>query len=180
MMNIFKNKKAFTVAEMLVVIFIIGLTASITLVNFRKGERSGGFLLTTEQLASDLRKIQTRTIAGLINQTTTLTGGYGFYITNSQPQQYILFNDDGDLIFDAETDNVLETIVLPIGVTFIDFPSDEVTVIFKPPKPTIYSAGDKLLTTISLYLVDSAVSGKKGLVTLNGLTGRITAELVNN
>lgn len=181
MKKVLKNKNGFTLLEMLVVIFIIVLTASVTVANFRMGERTTGFLMTTEQLASDLRKVQTRTIAGVVNDNLNLTGGYGLYISKDNLDQYILFGDDGDLIYNPAIDETLLTIALPINTSFADLGVDveSVTVIFQPPAPTIYVDGVESKTTTTFTLLNSMVDNKKGEVSLNGLTGRITAELVN-
>jgi prepilin-type N-terminal cleavage/methylation domain-containing protein len=182
MKKFLNNKKGFTLVEMLVVIFIIVLTASVTVANFRKGERATGFLMTTEQLASDLRKVQTRTIAGVVNDKLNLTGGYGLYISKDDLDQYTLFGDDGDFIYNPASDETLLTIDLPINVSFADLgvDVDSVTIIFQPPASTVYVDGLESKTTTTLTLLNSMVDNKKGEVTLNGLTGRITAELVNN
>jgi len=180
MRKFLKSKNGFTLAEMLVVIFIVVLTASVTVSNFRKGERATGFLMTTEALASDLRKVQTRTIAGIVNDNLLLSGGYGLYVANDNLKQYILFGDDGDLLYDPATDETLLTVVLPINTSFVDLGAESLTIVFQPPATKVYVDGVESKTTTTLFLLNSLVGDKKGAVSLNGLTGRITAELLNN
>ena len=175
-MLIVKHKQGFTLMELLTVIGIFIFLATIAVVNFRIGERNSQFLLATEQLASDLRKIQTLSLTGTVEGEVIAGGGFGAYFENSAAGEYLIFRDDGDLAYGA-SDTILETIVLPETITLGTLTANPLTVIFKPPKPTVYINGAQAINSVEIQLVSSRIEDKYGSVNLNRITGRITAEL---
>ena len=171
-----KSKQGFTLTELLTVIGIFVFLATIVVVNFRIGERNSQFLLATEQVASDLRKMQTLALTGTVEGEVIASGGFGAYFDGSSADEYLLFRDDGDLSYGA-SDAILETIALPETITLGSFTANPLTVIFKPPKPTVYINGAQAINAVEIQLESSRIEDKYGSVNLNRITGRITAEL---
>lgn len=163
--------------EMLIVIGIFGIMSAMVLINFRQGEHSTNFLLATEEVAANIRKAQTQTLTGTINEEILGSGGFGLYFDLTQPGQYLMFRDDGDQTYEVGIDTILETVNLPLNIALSNLTTDPLTVIFKPPKPTIYLNGDQLLSEVDIYLTSVKVTDKSGHINLNRVTGRVTAEL---
>lgn len=173
------NQRGFTFAEIMVVIFIFVLMAALVLASFRTGERNSQFLLVIEQAASDIRKMQTQSLTGIIEEQIVASGGFGAYFDLSQPDRYVLFRDDGDQIYNVSGgDVVLETVFFPESISLNNLTATPLTIVFKPPKPSIYVNGGQVLNEIAITLADSFIDDKFGSVTVNRITGRVTAELI--
>ena len=177
MKKLFKSN-GFTVAEIMTVLFIFLAMTALVLASFRRGEQRSQFLLITEQIASDMRKMQTQSLTGIIEEEIVASGGFGIYFDTANDDQYLLFRDDGDEDYTvADTD--LETVLLPANFTLSDLLLDPLTIVFKPPKPTIYINGAQAVNEVEIKLFSDKVSDKYGSVMLNRITGRIIAELKN-
>lgn len=177
--NILKNNHGFTLIELLVVIAIIGIMAGVVMVNFRQGSRVQELRLAAEQLASNLREMQTKSLTGSTEAEITAPGGFGVNLTIASADSYIQFRDDANNIYESGIDAIVETIVLPYGIQLSSLTADPLSIVFTPPKPTIYINGDIQPAVVTIQLTSSLVDGKIGQVTLNRITGRITAELQN-
>ncbi|MFA6553001.1 MAG: prepilin-type N-terminal cleavage/methylation domain-containing protein [Patescibacteria group bacterium] len=132
-MNIsIRHQKGFTLAELLVVMAIIGLMSTLVLVNFQSGRRATDLKGASTRLLQDIRLAQSYTIAGnsfnycqpgsanpyilcqlytecggsppnpLACKNTTPTNGYGIYIGNQDTYQ---------IFGDTKPDGILETSV---------------------------------------------------------------------
>ena len=172
------KKNGFTLAEILTVVFVFLIITTLVLANFRKGEQTSQFLLATEQLASDIRKMQTQALTGIIEEEIVASGGFGLYFDTAEADYYLLFRDDGDQDYDGE-DTILETVFLPNGITLGSLTEDPLAVIFQPPKPTVYINGVQSTNSVEIQLASGKVADKYGSVTLNRITGRVTAQLNN-
>lgn len=89
-----KNKGGFTVVEMLVVVAIILLLSGLMFTNYRSAQSETALQLSSQQLASDLRRAQNMALSTAItSQGIVSKGGYGLYFdTNSDSAtKYILF-----------------------------------------------------------------------------------------
>ncbi len=173
------NQAGFTMAEIIVVIFIFITITTLVLASFRRGEQRAQFLLVTEQIASDIRGMQIQTLTGIIEEEIVATGGHGLYFDTDQNSQYILFRDNGDEVYDVGAgDVILETVQFPENFSLSSLTTNPLTIVFKPPKPTIYINGEQSITQIQITLLSDKVDDKNGSVTINRVTGRVTAELV--
>ena len=178
-----KNKEGlsplggFTIVEMLVIAGIFVIVAGMVLVNFKKGENSTQFLLATEEVASNIRKTQTQTLTGSIEQEIVASGGFGLYFNLGQPDQYLTFRDNGDQLYQSGNDAVMASTTLPANITISALSNNPLTIVFKPPKPTIYLNGGLLDNSGDIYLTSQQINDKRGHININRITGRITAEL---
>lgn len=171
------GRRGFTLAEMMVTLVIFGTIFTMALVNFRRGERLEAFRLAADQLAANIRLIQTQALTG-ISEDEALAQAYGLYFDLAENGQYILFKDEGDHLYGAG-DQAVETIVLPEEITLSALTADPLTIVFAPPKPTIYINGDVVLATAQISLERAYFAGKIGRVTVNRLTGQVSARLLN-
>ena len=172
-----KNKQGFTLAEMMVTLVIFGLIFTLALVNFRRGERLEAFRLTAEQVAGNLRLAQTQALTG-ISEDEALAQAYGIYFSLNEAGQYILFKDQGDRLYGIG-DQVVATVILSEEITLSGLTSDPLTIVFEPPKPAIYINGDIALAAVQINLARAYFPDKVGRITLNRLTGQVSARLLN-
>lgn len=161
----------------MVMIAVFVLILSVSLVNFRRGEKLESFRLAADQVAANIRLAQTSALTG-ISEDENLAQAYGIYFSLNQAGQYILFKDQGDRLY-GEGDQAVETVILPEEVTLSGLTSDPLTIVFEPPKPTIYINGDIALAAVQINLARAYFPDKIGRITLNRLTGQVSARLLN-
>ncbi len=121
--------KGFSVMEILVVVFIIGLISVLVLVNFRTGRERNLLNTTVQRLSADLHRAQNLALSGSQQGL-----GYGVHVTTPGNSQYIIFyNTDSSLVYHATAPAsvTIDTVTLS-GIT-ISAGSD---VYFVPPDPT--------------------------------------------
>ena len=177
-------KRGFTFVEMMVVIGIFFVVFVMALGNFRSNEWRSRFTLATENIASDLRRMQNQTLTGLSSDEIEPTGGYGIYLDLTNPTEYILFRDDGDETYEALVDTVLETVELPDFLSLNDLQLDtnttnQLSIVFKPPRSEVYF-NDALANEAQIFLSHSEVSAQVGRVTINKYRGKINSAVVSN
>ena len=171
------SKKGFTIIELMVIAGIFVIVAGMVFANFRRGENSSTFLLATEEVASNIRKTQTQTLTGSIEQEIVASGGFGVYFNLNQPNQYLIFRDDGNQIYENGVDTLIASTTLPANIVISALSNNPLTIIFKPPKPTVYLNGGLVANSGDVYLTSDRIESKRGHVTINRITGRITSEL---
>lgn len=172
-----KNKRGFTVVEILVIAGIFVIVAGMVFANFRQGENSTAFLLATEEVASNIRKTQTQTLTGSIQEEIVASGGFGLYFDTGAADQYIIFRDDGNQVYESGNDTIIETMILPTNITIASLSNDPLIIVFKPPKPTVYLNGGIVDNSADIYLTSERIDDKQGHININRITGRITSEL---
>jgi len=185
--NIQKNylgqQAGFSLAELLVVMFIISLLSSMVLANHRAGQRQYALFQATQQLVSDLRKAQNMAMSGVgIGEVEGEPGKYycGYGIENNytaRPTSYRFFLDKSpncltsNNIYDSN-DVLLETVNLPNRIKIkVTTPSPPLDVLFRPPDPTTYiknNQGVGISGTITLE-IEGTSSTKTITVTTAGL-----------
>lgn len=178
--NYFCRQAAFTLTELLVVMFIISLLSSIVLANYRGGQKKYALFQATQQLVSDLRKAQNMAMSGVdIGEVVGEPGkyycGYGIQINYSaRPTSYYFYIDKSP---DCSTSNnqydssdkLLETVNLPNQIEIQSTSLLPIDIFFKPPDPTTYiNDGVAVSGTITLKLKDTSLT-KTITVTTAGL-----------
>jgi len=183
------SKLGFTLLEITVVIFIIGLLAAIVLANYRGGEKQSALLRSTHRLAQDLRRAEEMAISSKSFYNAFPKGGYGIYFTEG-PNSYILFADcNNNKIYDGGIyvcpdctggsciENVqqekIEELFLEEGIKIknlqVDsFPVDFLPITFAPPDPTVTIAGGNE-AAITLCLKDNESITRTVTVNIAGL-----------
>jgi len=152
-----KQKKAFTLIELMVVIAISAVVATMVFSNMRSGGRAGDVNASAEKLAGVVKQAQMMSLSGKLVDESRPTGGYGVYIdTLTSPHSYKLFADTfnvGNHEYDSGNDTVIQTI--EFGEQIDSTPS-QTSIIFIPPRGTIWvsvGAGGSLLTGSDTALV---------------------------
>ncbi|MFW0838082.1 MAG: PilW family protein [Candidatus Komeilibacteria bacterium] len=189
---VFVNK-GFTLIELIVSMGIFISLFLIVTVNFRSGESLSDLQLQTQILASDIRKVQTLSLAGAAYGGETIgLGGYGISLTDSNSGliSYQLFsdkNDDG--IYTAAADgDVLSTTTLSQNINSLSFDpvADQVFIVFTP-----YSSAMSIKSqtgasepvaqdTMDVKLTHQRISGRSGVVSLTAISGKVDFSIISN
>ncbi|MBU1037031.1 prepilin-type N-terminal cleavage/methylation domain-containing protein [Patescibacteria group bacterium] len=176
------RQSGFTVVEMVVVLIILVVILSVILINFRKGERIEEFRLATQHLASNLRMAQTSALTGLAEEES-LGQRYGVHFdsTAGNDDQYVLFKDNYTLDY-GENDVIIEIFNLPLEITISellidDLPTNNLDVVFNPPKPTVYVNSSTDSSIVEIKLAREFIDDVQGIITLNRITGQVSAQL---
>ncbi len=175
--NRLNHHSGFTLVELLVVMFIVGLLASLVLANYRSGQKKYALEQATQKLVSDIRKAQNMAISGveIPGQCSVADpcSGYGVSIRKSSNNFYRIFGDKVDNSRYQPADALIEIINLPPDIEIkatSPIPS-KTDIIFEPPAPTTFINGNTgvgILGTITLEIVDTSLT-KTVTVTTAGL-----------
>ena len=135
------KQKGFTITELLIVIFIIGLLSSGLLINYRSINKKYSLDQGIQLMLSDLRRAQHMSMNGVGIDETTEYCGYGLVI-NSNSTSYIFYADKSN---NCDTSNnkyavgdvIIGTIVLPKGIRISSIqPASDI--LFKYPEAIAY------------------------------------------
>ncbi len=157
------DKKAFTLIEIIVVVFIILTLSVIVVFNYEWG----GYQITLSQsankLAQDVRKAQGMAQAYSEVSGEVPEGGYGLYFNLSENYHYIIFGDrDGDGMYHPSRDLVIEDVALqegieissydiaPGGMEGSGFGGAPLNIVFEPPDPIVSITPDAQTANITL------------------------------
>jgi Tfp pilus assembly protein FimT len=168
-----KIKGGFTTFELLVVMFIIGLLATLTFAGYHNGQKRYTLSQDSQRLMSSLRKAQNMAMEGI-----NISGnyyGYGVYAEKGNAYYLIYADKDNNSSFQP-SDDVLETVNLSdkVGIENVSPLSDKIDIFFGPPDPTTYINANStagVSGTVTLGLSDSSLN-KTITVTTAGLINR--------
>lgn len=108
-------KNAFTLIELLIVVFIIALVSSILVINMRKGERQYQVQLEAQVIAQSIRKAQDMALSSF-RYKNEIPYSYGVFFEKQSPSSYRIFADkNGNKRYDAPDDSV-EVVDIEQGV----------------------------------------------------------------
>lgn len=176
-----KFQAGFTLAEMMIMLVIFATIFTLSLVNFRRGERLEAFRLATMAVGDYLRQAQTAALTG-VGTSASMSQSYGLYFDLSAAGEYLFFkDDDNNHLYSAGIDEIVETVALPDEITLSAITNNgPLNIVFEPPKPNIYiSDGINPYQMAEIRLARQYFPNKEGLVSLNGITGQVMAELVD-
>lgn len=173
-------KSGFALIELLVVVSIFMIVFVFSYQGLRDNRHLEEFRLATERLANDVKRVQTMVLSGVSDQDLGNIS-YGIFFDTAEPQEYLIFKDTNiNQLYDDGTDTIMETTFLPPDISLSEVSTaNQLTIIFLPPKPTMYINGGEIIETGWAKLTRSNLSGKAGLVNIYRISGRITAELIN-
>ena len=163
--------------EMIVVIGIVTMLASISIVSFRRGGRGTDLTREAQTLALNLRRAQNMALTGALFQGAT-PGGYGIYLNTASPNSYVLFADlDNNKIYGGAGEQ-METTTFQRNVIITGLaPSGTLNIVYSPPEPTttIYDdTGANLGNTASATLGFSGAAISK-IININ-ISGQISVQ----
>jgi len=184
-MNLNKNKKGFTIIELIVSMSIFIFITSIVLLNFHYGNFDTELRTNAQVFASYLRQAQNMAQSGVITkQDNESTSAYGIFIKSRT--SYILFADlNGNNIYDEDKDRD----IIVENFKFVNFGPDNenISIVFSPPKPKVCAVDLGLAKNpeenVDCDLVDNLTfvlthqkTGKSKTVSLNPISGQISIE----
>jgi prepilin-type N-terminal cleavage/methylation domain-containing protein len=172
-MRLIKNRKGFTLMEVVVSIGIMALLLSLFLVNYRVGSRGSELVLAAQNALSDMRLVQNNSLGSVRYNGQVPLGGWGvhFDTSASNNRRYIVFADiDGDHNYDGAGESNPSyggrTIDLPenisiagieyhggISKTWSDF-------VFLPPLPKTIIWDGAGTTTEATIILEHGVTGE--------------------
>ncbi len=138
------NSRGFTLAELIVSIFVISLLSAAFIADYHSARRFGELNIAAQKLASDIRMAQNYTLGLNKFNGNIPDGGWGINIRSGN-NNYIVFADtDGDKIFDSLSEqykviNLINGLTISniecffgLGTFSIISPLD---IMFVPPNP---------------------------------------------
>lgn len=138
------TKDAFSLLEMLVVIFIMALIGTLGLANYRSGQRMNDLIAESQKIVSIFKQAQSMALTGYIpvGETERTDCGYGVNIDTGNSKEYRLFVDKkaGDPLhcdygYQQSNDNLIQKFTLPTDITLS---GDCTNLLFQPPSGMIY------------------------------------------
>ena len=148
MLKCLNNKSGFTMIELIIVMVIIGIVASIVLPSYNKARNNKDLLLGREQVSGDIRMAQNYSFNTLKFGAVFPEGGYGIHFVDAiggDPKKYTIFADMGPILnqtYDAgeefqemELPRSVEISSIKVnGATFVN----SVDIVFKPPYGKVF------------------------------------------
>ncbi len=142
------TNKGFTLAELMVSIFIIALVSAVSIANYHSAKQTGELNVTAQKLASDIRMAQNYALGLSEFNGSVPAGGWGVNIAKSDNKYTIFVDSDNDGVFDTLAPNeTYKIIYLPNGMTISSIRLEilgtfwsintATNIIFIPPNPDI-------------------------------------------
>jgi len=140
----FKKDPAFTIVEILIVVVIVGVVASITLANYSGGARRSNLITTAQNMASAFRRAQSMALTGYPSAGGPPGDAYGVNVASVPASTYKLFIDlNGNYTFNGSpTDELVQTLTLPTNFQIQN--SGCVDLSFIKPYGLVYCDGSPL------------------------------------
>jgi len=137
-----KNRqKGFTLIEVIISATIIAVLTGISLANYHSAGQRTELNIFMQQMASDIRLMQSYALSSYEYEDTISSGGWGFYVNNVN-NNYVLFADNSnDEAYDGISEH-FKTVNFPDGIEVESIIGDltglenSVNITFVPPKPT--------------------------------------------
>ncbi len=166
------TQKGFTMSELIVSLFIIGLISTLVLSSYSSGRRVAELKISTQKLAADLRYMQNNTLGLVKNDEdgSIPPGGWGLHIdTALSAKNYSYFtDDDAGHDFDSDEENKVIPMSGDIVIDSIKVDAADTTwtdIIFFPPDPATYINGAS--TSVAEITLKESKLGKTAKVFVN-------------
>ena len=141
-----KNNQGYTLVELIVSVSIIALIASISLVNYHYAGRASELRLSSRQVATHIREVQSRAMSSLgSNCADSKSCAWGVYFTidttAGNNTRYFYFEDlDDDKYYDpGEQRSLVHELPKNIIIKNLEFSANqtEAHISFAPPDPLV-------------------------------------------
>ncbi len=165
----YKEKKGFTVLEMVISMSMVVLVTALFIANYRTTEKRTDLIMTAQKLVADIHQAQNNSL-GLVKYSSGVpAGGWGVNFSTTNNDQYTIFADldssgPGYMVMDAGENTVdygARIISLPdnieisaIRVGGVVATSGVVTFLPPDPKTNIYD-GTSTSTTMDIELKET-------------------------
>jgi len=149
-MEYFFKEKGFTLLELVVVTFIIGLMTVLLLTNYKQGEKEFALTRSAYLISQGMAKAQEMSVSAqeftCPGGTTVPEGGYGvfFYNSSGYKNKFFIFADcDQDRTTLIGGEEIAETISLETGIElkefYVDGAKNDLSTVFTfvPPDPDV-------------------------------------------
>ncbi|MBU4256944.1 prepilin-type N-terminal cleavage/methylation domain-containing protein [Patescibacteria group bacterium] len=134
-----KSQSGFTIAELLVGIFIIALISGIFIANYRSSDRQAKLNMAAQQVVSDIRTAQNYSLGLQEFEGSVPKSGWGARFDIASPDSYIIFADEDEDEFDYDAGEEYKTVDLPSDIIISNINvAGAVDIVFMPPNPTTY------------------------------------------
>jgi prepilin-type N-terminal cleavage/methylation domain-containing protein len=178
------NKSGFTLAELIVSLFIISAITAIFLTDYKGGNRSGDLNLSVQQLASNIRLAQNKALGSTKYNGNFPKGGWGVHVDTTNKNNYIIFADvNGNKIHDISPDEGSspalggQSVVLPDSIIISSITSNDqmnpnpgvLDITFLPPDPTTILKDEVGTSSVAVITLRNTVTNKTATVTVNAL-----------
>ena len=137
-------KKSFSLVEFLVVIAIVGILAVIIFPYYFSARKQLALQRAASQLALDIRKVQGMAMSSEeysdCSGTIGYKYGYGIFLQQNKPEQYILFADcNGDGNYSSGEDEIIVggDVGFETGIEINSLSSNNLKIAFTPPEPIV-------------------------------------------
>jgi len=112
-----KNRRGFTLIEMLAIIAIISIISGSLIVNWRKNEKKYEVQYTAQGIVQNLRRAQDMALSGKKYPGEDVPPAYGIYFELSTKNSYLIFGDKtGNNTYQKGSDTLVETISLDSNI----------------------------------------------------------------
>ena len=160
-----QSQFGFSIMELIVVIFIIGLMSTVMFANYRQGERDTTLEYAAQGIAQDIRHAQNLSLAGT-KLSDEDTWGYGIRFENNKA--YFIYGDVGvtpniNYQYNSGDKKVSDSITLPTNVEISDFNITDI--FFKPPDPITYINGSSDKSTVEIKICFTTTNKCKRITT---------------
>ncbi len=150
--NVFKReKRSFTIFELLVVISLIAILSAAVMFGWKPGEKNLALQRATHKLSQDLAKTREMAMgAGAADcGGGIVSNSFGIQFKSSWDDHYVLFADCNSNHQKDGADKIVETIYLEKSVTISGLsPANSFSIIFAPPDPIVYINGGSSKTAL--------------------------------
>jgi len=161
----YQSASAFTLLELLVVLSIFVIIASLSIANYRGSNRESQLKMATQELVANIKLAQSYALGSkeFVSRTDPRSGqvpsgGWGVHFSVYNPGEYEIVADfDGNHVWDSQRDGLFKEVELPekISITKLIYRSSTVSnldIFFEPPDPQTFLNQDREgNATIVLY-----------------------------
>ncbi len=184
-----KSESGFTLMELLVVIFIIGIITTVVIVSFRSGDKRKTLKMGVEEVTTLIKDAQNRSLLGQTNKEGNFpAGGYGVYLGLNQGYAVLFQDEDSDQKYtgpktypfeggEKAASEYVSHVKIREGLAIDKIFKDgkvlrEVAIVFVPPKPTMYFDSNNDITAGEIVFTMEEIKDKREIF-LNCLSGQI-------
>ena len=168
-----KKFASFSLIEMLIVIAILGMLASIVTANYRTGQRKWELIGETEKLLSVFKQAQMYAYGGRLNNSVRPTA-YGVYVTTTN--SYFLYADTAGSNYQYTSDDTIITTFTTASYITLSPTSTTNDIAYSLPLGKVYRNGTLLGSVTTTFTIVNTQENRTSTIIINGASGQIDAQ----